>query len=68
MDDTESVAVNRVIESLGADYPEVPHQAVVDLVQAEHARYAARPIRDYIPVLVEHAVRERLRGPAPAPA
>jgi hypothetical protein len=62
MDDAETVAIENTIAALSADYPGVPPSRVAELVHAEHARFTGRPIRDFVPVLVESRVREQLRS------
>lgn len=62
MQDAESMAIANTIASISADFPDVPHGRVVDLVRTEHARFDGKPIRDFVPVLVESRVRGRLRA------
>ncbi len=62
MDDMESLAIANAIEAISADFPAVPHRRVEDLVHREHAHFDGKPIRDFVPVLVESHVRGRLRS------
>ena len=55
-------AVEGVVDRLAAMYPAVSRERVVTIVNEEHLRLAGNPIRDFIPVLVEHESRERLRA------
>lgn len=60
--DHETAGLENAIASLSSDFPGVSRDRIATLVRAEHARYAGRPIRDYVPALVERAVRSRLQA------
>jgi hypothetical protein len=60
--DEEVRAVEGVVDRLDAMYPDVSRERVVAVVNEEHLKLAGNPIRDFIPVLVEHEARERLRA------
>ncbi len=62
MDDVETTAIENAIVSISADFPGVPRERIAELVEAEHLRFSGRPIRDFVPVLVESRVRDRLRA------
>jgi hypothetical protein len=62
MDDIESAKVEQAVGKLAEAFPEVPTDEIATLVHTEHAAFDGRPVRDYVPVLVERAVRARLRG------
>lgn len=59
-DEVRAVAV--VVDRLSAHFPEVPRAQVEAVVTEEHQRLDGNPIRDFIPVLVEHEARDRLRS------
>ena len=61
MDDQESRAIGEVVNRLRAAYPDLPAETVGTAVQAAQAELADHPIRDFVPLLVERAARERLR-------
>ena len=61
MDDQESRAIGEVVNRLRAAYPDLPAETVGTAVRAAQAELADHPIRDFVPVLVERAARERLR-------
>ncbi|HEY0117940.1 MAG TPA: DUF3562 domain-containing protein [Cellulomonas sp.] len=61
-EDAEATAIGNAIASISEDFPDVPHGRIVDLVRTEHAWFDGRPIRDYVPVLVERRVRGQLRA------
>lgn len=64
----EDRAVTHVYERLTASFPDVEPAVVQDTVLALHAQFAGRPIRDFIPVLVERMARSSLlAGARPAP-
>lgn len=62
MTEQESVGLRNAIDTISADFPEVPSAEVVSLVEREHARFDGRPVRDFVPVLVERVVRAQLHG------
>ena len=67
--DDEARAVDQVVDRLAARFPDVSRDRVAAIVGEEHLELEGNPIRDFIPVLVEHEARERLRveGETPAP-
>lgn len=58
--DDESKAVDNVIDRLAQRFPHVPRQSIEQTVREEHKALAGGRIRDYVPVLVEHAAKARL--------
>lgn len=50
-----------LIKRLQSRYPQATGRAVDDLVTEVHREFDGRPIRDFVPVLVEREVAERLR-------
>ncbi len=70
MDTTEEAkAVAEVAERLLRRFPHLPKQTVDDLVDQVHAQFEGRPIRDFVPVLVENIARSRLSAlPVPRQA
>ncbi|SDO44638.1 hypothetical protein SAMN05216368_11854 [Cryobacterium flavum] len=64
----EKNAVDDVVRRLEVRYADLPTGRVKSVVSACHASLDDKPIRDFIPVLVEHAARSQLRAerrPAP---
>ena len=55
----EEHAVEAVEERLRARFPDLAPADVRDVVRHAHAELTG-PLRDFVPVLVEHAARERL--------
>ena len=55
----EHRAVDEVSMRLSARFPALSADVVRSTVQDEHAKLVGR-VRDYVPVLVERAARERL--------
>jgi hypothetical protein len=62
MEDIETAGVEQAIDRLAEHFPGVARDEIATLVHAEHKRFTGRPVRDYIPVLVERAVKTELRG------
>jgi hypothetical protein len=59
MQQTEAQALAGVRSRLAERFPDVDGEAVATAVDAAHAEMTG-PIRDYVPVLVERIVRDRL--------
>jgi hypothetical protein len=64
MDDDEAKAIQDVQERLRAKFPHLASDRVDAAVKGAYESMTG-PIRDFVPVLVEHAAREQLaNGPA----
>ena len=59
--DDEVRVLEEVLRRLTDRFPEVPAEVVSGIVQAERQRLDGRPIREFMPLLVERASAERLR-------
>ncbi len=57
----EQHAVELVAERLQTRFPSIDPQTISATVAECHEVYDGRPIRDFVPVLVEREARERLR-------
>ena len=51
--------MDEVVERLSERFPDVSREVVEAAVRVEHEGLDG-PVRDYVPVLVEHAARDRL--------
>jgi len=58
IDETQAVA--QISERLAKRFPDVPLTTVRLTVDREHHKLDGRPVRNYVPVLVERAAREAL--------
>lgn len=56
---SEAAAITEVQERLADRFPEVSREVVEAAVRAAHAEVQG-PIRDFVPLLVEHAARDHL--------
>jgi hypothetical protein len=56
----ESRALEQLVERLTARFSEIPGDTVRAIVTATHEQFTGRPIRDFVPVLVEREAKERL--------
>jgi hypothetical protein len=65
--DDEARAIDDVVERLAERFPTVTRERVAAIVAEEHLELEGNPIRDFVPVLVEHEVRERLRAEGALP-
>ncbi len=57
----EDKAVAEVADRLAERFPSIPRSHVDEVVQNERRSLDGKPIRDYIPVLVEHGAKAKLR-------
>ena len=53
---------------LAAEFPDVPHEVILRLVQETANRYQAAKVRTFLPILVAKDVRAVLRGRSQLPA
>lgn len=58
--DDEIRAVAEVSQRLSTTFPDVPVEVVGGTVHHYHEQFAGRPIRDFVPVLVERMARTSL--------
>jgi glycine/D-amino acid oxidase-like deaminating enzyme len=56
----ETRAIAHLVQRLAERFPEIGHDVIEQVVVAEHEGYADAPVRDFVPVLVEHSAVERL--------
>ena len=56
----EEVAIGHAVDRLAERFPAVPKDRITDLVHARHLDYTGAPVRDFIPVLIEHDVKREL--------
>ncbi len=66
MSTPETEALAHVAERLRSRFPHVDPVTITEMVDRCHRVYDGRPIRDFVPLLVEHDVLDHLqRVPAP---
>ena len=63
----EKNAVDDMVRRLEVRYADLPPDRVKAVVTACHDSLSDKPIRDFIPVLVEHAARSQLRAERKTP-
>jgi len=56
----EEAALRAAAARLCTRFPELPPEVVTDALRAAHARFEGRPIRDFVPLLVERAAAAAL--------
>jgi hypothetical protein len=61
----ESAALAHAAERLSDRFPDVPREEIDRLVEEHREEYDGAPVRDFVPVLVEHDVKEDLRAGDP---
>jgi len=59
--DEESRAVAKVVDRLAERFPNLPRASVERAVREAHDAFSGRPVRVYVPVLVERGAKLRLR-------
>ena len=57
----EQIALARLTERLSKQFPEISQEQIEQLVRGRHAEFEGRPVRDFVPILVERGVRAQLR-------
>lgn len=57
----ETRALVGVINNLAERFPDMPRSDIETIVAEEHGNLNNGPIRDYVPLLVEHAAKKRLK-------
>ena len=58
----EAKAVSMIVQRLQESFPQVPADQVQHLVHRSYEEFTGRPIRDFVPVLVERMARNDLRA------
>jgi len=58
--DTERHAVDHVAQRLSRQFPGIDPAVVRQVVREMHHRFDAHPTREFVPILVEEAARDRL--------
>lgn len=58
----EQTRIAEIERRLMEQFPEVNVELLDEAVREHHSRFAASPIRDFIPLLVEKRVRQELAG------
>jgi hypothetical protein len=57
---SEQQIIDQIANRLSGVYPHVPPDAVSRLVYEGHARFDGRPVRDFVPLLVERHAKAEL--------
>ena len=67
---SEAEAISRVVQRLRQQFPEMPPDALAEVVNGHYEAFDGRPLRDFVPILVERATRADLEAgiEASAPA
>jgi hypothetical protein len=58
----EDRAVEQVIDRLAEKFPDAPRLHIVQTVLEQQEALSGNPVRDYVPVLIERAAKNRLRS------
>ncbi len=69
--ENEDAAIDHVVDRLTSQFPSVPVEEIETRVTEVHASFDEAPVRDFVPVIVEHDVKDQLRdegiNPEPSP-
>jgi hypothetical protein len=57
---SEQTVIEQLVQHLTSRYPAISESTVASVVRDVHARFEGRPLRDYIPLLVERNARSEL--------
>jgi hypothetical protein len=57
---SEQTVIEQVVARLTSRYPAMSESAVAGVVRDVHSRFEGRPLRDYIPLLVERTAKSEL--------
>ena len=60
MNSSERIVIEQLVDRLKSSYPDVSPETVAMVVQDNHAEFDGRPVRDFIPLLVERRARREL--------
>ena len=60
----EELAMKAARDRVRDRFPELPPEVVDQALRVAHARFDGRPVREFVPILVERAAMEALRGTA----
>ena len=57
---SEQTVIEQLVVRLNSRYPTISESTVADVVRDVHARFEGRPLRDFVPLLVERHARSEL--------
>jgi hypothetical protein len=57
---SEQTVIDEVLVRLSSRYPAISKEIVKSIVHDVHARFDGRPLRDYVPLLVERNAKSEL--------
>ena len=57
---SERAELQHIAERLARQFPELPSDQIVRTIQGRYEQFEGSRIRDFVPVLVEHAARNEL--------
>ena len=62
--ENEGNAIEHAADRLKEKFSDVPPEVIDEKVAEVHHQFDGAPVRDYVPVIVEHEVRAQLRDEA----
>ena len=58
----EQRSVEEVVDRLTTKYPDIDRLEIGRIVAEEHQAFEGRPVRDFVPVLVEKSAKKRVKA------
>jgi hypothetical protein len=58
----EAEAMTRVVRRLRQQFPDLSDEAIDQAVYGHYEQFDGRPVRDFVPILVERAAQQQLAG------
>jgi hypothetical protein len=62
----EQRSVDEVIDRLAKKFPDMDRDRIRQIVDEEHHAFDGKPVRDFVPVLVEKSAKRRIKALAAA--
>ena len=57
---SEQTIIEHIVARLSSRYPAISESTVANVVHDVHARFDGRPLRDFVPLLVERTAKSEL--------
>lgn len=57
---SEKLAMAKIADRIARQFPELPPEQIEQVIHGRYEAFAAAPVRDFVPVLVERQVRRDL--------
>ena len=61
-EDSERRSIDEVVERLAERFPGVDREEIKGIVETEYEEFHGKPVRDFVPVLVEKSAKKRVKA------